>query len=498
MISASKNIGIKDLFNLIVLHQNKYNRVNIFSKNIENIISNKEIKLQNVRNKRFLALEKISNSNDYETLINERYKFITSVCKKCITYTKMRRNVGSLLDKIFLNKLFAVPIFVMIMFFIYYISITFVGNNVVGFIDNFLDIIKGQIENLLINVDTSKWLVSLVCDGIITGVGSVLTFLPQLITLFFCISILESTGYMSRISFILDKLFRKFGLSGKTLIPFIVGSGCSVPGVMSTRILESEYDKNVSAVLTPFIPCSARLPIIALFTSYFFSENYAFIAISFYLISIVIIIISALIFKKLFNEKYESTYISELPEYKIPNLKYVLRDVYDRTKEFVKKAGTLIFASAIVVWILLSFSMNLEYGVEIENSILACIGKKASWIFTPIIGFDSWEATVSAIQGVIAKEQVVSSMQIIAGLSSDGKNIAEIFGTGGPFDFFNKASAYSYVVFNLFCAPCFATIATINKEVKKIWITLLALIYQITFAWMIAFTIYKFFNYMNI
>lgn len=230
-----------------------------------------------------------------------------------------------------------------------------------------------------------EWLNSLVVDGIIAGVGAVLGFIPQLIILFICISVLETTGYMSRIALLLDKLFRKIGLSGKSLIPFIVGSGCSVPGIMGTRIIENQDEREMTTILTPFIPCSAKLPIIALFSGYFFGENSGFVSASLYFFAIAVIILSALVMKKFIYKHTSSTYISELPEYKLPSAKYVAKDVFDKVIAFIKRAGSVILICSIVIWFLLSFSPKFEYGIDVEDSILASVGKSISWILATLV-----------------------------------------------------------------------------------------------------------------
>ncbi len=509
-ISALKGKGIDNLIKKIsMISIQKNNQIKIFPRDVEETIYNIQNRIESIKHKRYMALEVLKNSNlnsikilqekiqkNYnmdieETLITLRYEYISRIKNECITKIKNTKNISRTLDKIFLNKFLAIPIFAVIMFFIYYLSVGLVGTYTADLVKNSIDGFRIFIQELLEAINLSNWIISLICDGIITGVGSVLSFLPQLCMLFLSISLLEATGYMSRIAFLLDKLFRKLGLSGKALIPFIVGSGCSVPGIMASRIMEDQYDRKVVTILTPLVPCSAKLPIIALFTGYFFKENYGIIATSFYLLAIVIIIISSLLMKKLLHKKYTSTYISELPEYKIPTIKYVLREVWDRVKEFIKKAGTLIFVSSIVVWFLLSFSIDLKYGGEIENSILAFIGKKIAWIFYPIIGVNSWEVSVSALQGLIAKEQVVSSMEIISGLSKDLKVPFEIFGNGSPFEFFNKASSYAFVVFNLFSAPCFAAISTMKKELGNIKQTIFAILFQTSIAWCLSLILYN-------
>ena len=313
------------------------------------------------------------------------------------------------------------------MFLIYYLSVGIVGNFTVDLVGDAVGSFGEWVGSLMENIGLSEWLNSLVVDGIISGVGAVLGFVPQLIILFLCIALLETTGYMSRISLLLDKVFRKLGLSGKSLIPFIVGSGCSVPGIMGTRIIENEDERKMTAILTPFIPCSAKLPIIALFAGYFFPNSSGIVSSSLYFFAIAVIIISALIMKKFVFKHTSSTYISELPEYKLPSAKYILKDVFDKVMAFIKRAGTIILLCSIIIWFLLSFSFKLEYGVNVEESILANIGNKISWVFKPMLGENSWEAAVSALQGLVAKEQVVSSMAVINGLAEDASEGAEIF-----------------------------------------------------------------------
>lgn len=336
-----------------------------------------------------------------------------------------------------------------------------------------------------------EWLNSLVVDGIIAGVGAVLGFIPQLIILFICISVLETTGYMSRIALLLDKLFRKIGLSGKSLIPFIVGSGCSVPGIMGTRIIENQDEREMTTILTPFIPCSAKLPIIALFSGYFFGENSGFVSASLYFFAIAVIVISALVMKKFIYKHTSSTYISELPEYKLPSAKYVAKDVFDKVIAFIKRAGSVILICSIVIWFLLSFSPKFEYGIDVEDSILASVGKSISWIFYPMLGENSWGATVSAIQGLVAKEQVISSMSVIAGLAEDTEEGSQIFGNGSIFEFFTTASAYAFMVFNLFSAPCFGAIGAMRRELGGTKKMLKAVLFQTVSAWILATLVYQ-------
>ena len=434
---------------------------------------------------------------NYEQNITQRYNYITKLTQKCLY--KRRKWINKteildkiLLDKIFLSKIFAIPIFIIIMFGIYFLSVGVVGKYTIDIVNRITNSISNFILYILQFFYAKDWLQSLIIDGAFKGVSAVISFVPQLAILFMCISTLEATGYMSR-------------------IPFIIGSGCSVPGIMSSRIIENEDERKITSILVPFIPCSAKLPIIALLSGYFFKENAGIVSASLYFIAIFIIVLSSLLFRKYIFFDISGAFISELPDYKIPNIKYLVRDVKDKISSFIKKAGTTILFSSIIIWFLLSFSINLDYGVSIEQSILATIGKKISWIFYPMLGVNSWEATVSAIQGLIAKEQVVSSMNIISGLSQStnvfnygtinvlslqtsnvlGLGTNTIFSPGATFDFFSKSSAYAFMVFNLFSAPCFAAISTIKKELGSFKKMFIAIAYQTTIAWILATLIYQ-------
>lgn len=436
-------------------------------------------------------LSKDYDIEKYEEIVNQKYSFISRVVETCIKKKKRPEAISDRLDKIFLNRWLAFPIFIIIMFLIYYLSVGIVGNFTVDLVGDAVGSFGEWVGSLMENIGLSEWLNSLVVDGIISGVGAVLGFVPQLIILFLCIALLETTGYMSRISLLLDKVFRKLGLSGKSLIPFIVGSGCSVPGIMGTRIIENEDERKMTAILTPFIPCSAKLPIIALFAGYFFPNSSGIVSSSLYFFAIAVIIISALIMKKFVFKHTLSTYISELPEYKLPSAKYILKDVFDKVMAFIKRAGTIILLCSIIIWFLLSFSFKMEYGVDVEESILASIGNKISWVFKPMLGENSWEAAVSALQGLVAKEQVVSSMAVINGLAEDASEGAEIFVKEGAFGFFTASSAYAFMVFNLFSAPCFGAIGAMRRELGSTKKLLKAIAFQTGLAWILATFVYQ-------
>lgn len=528
-ISALKEIGIDELIKEITIPKS-YNKLYIYDAIMEKTIQQVENLIHSeMNNKRFIAVKLLEDDNRFEELntskikkiqqdlannyntdleemvATERYEFIEQAKKETVSYLNSNFNIteekylveetsketiSDKLDKIFLNKWLAFPIFIAIMFLVYYLSVGVIGRFTVDWISDFVDTFGEKVRTGLEIIGTSRWINSLVVDGIIAGVGAVLGFVPQLIILFTCISILETTGYMSRIALLLDKVFRMIGLSGKSLIPFIVGAGCSVPGIMGTRIIENQDEREMTTILTPFVPCSAKLPIIALFSGYFFEEKSGLISVSLYFFAIATIIVSAILMKKFVFKNTSSTYISELPEYKLPNIKYVTKDVLDKTLSFIKRAGSTILICSIVIWFLLSFSLKFEYGVNIENSILARLGKTISWIFYPMIGTNSWGATVSAIQGLVAKEQVISSMSVIAGLAEDTVEGSQIF-KSGVFDFFTASSAYAFMVFNLFSAPCFGAIGAMKRELGENKKILKVVTFQIVFAWCLATIVYQ-------
>ena len=512
-ISALKETGIDELIKEIEIKEDLKRSI-VFDKEIEDT-SKIFMNDLDIEHKKFVAIKLLENDRRFEKYQNlkfeeiskeledkydtdleeviatERYDFIEKVKKASVVKIESKESVTDKLDKIFLNKWIAFPIFAVIMFLIYYLSVGVIGSSTVDMIGSLTDAVSEWTLASLESIGTSEILVSLIVDGIIAGVGAVLGFVPQLIILFLCISLLETTGYMSRIALLLDKLFRRIGLSGKSLIPFIVGSGCSVPGIMGARIIENEDERKMTTILTPFIPCSAKLPIIALFAGYFFSENSGFVSASLYFFAIAVIILSAILMKKFIFKKTSSTYISELPDYKIPSPKYVLKDVFDKVLAFIKRAGSVILLCSIVIWFLLSFSFKMEYGVDIEESMLAQIGNKISWVFYPMLGENNWGAAVSAIQGLVAKEQVVSSMAVIAGLSEDVEEGAEIFAKGTSFGSFTAASAYAFMVFNLFSAPCFGAIGAMKRELGGTKKMLKAVAFQTIFAWILAVIVYQ-------
>lgn len=507
-ISALKKTGIDELIDAIKAYDGKKGVVKTYPEPIETEIAKVGLALSDKTNVRFTAvkmlerdllykefvdqkvmasidaLEKLYDMDTEQLIANYRYDFVVKVVEKAVVRHKVGATVTQKLDKVFLNKWAALPIFALIMCAIYFLAVGFVGSFTVDFIGDCVSRLGELVGKGLTNIGASEWSVSLVRDGIIAGVGAVLGFVPQLLILFLCISILETSGYMSRIAFMLDKVFKKFGLSGKSLIPFIVGSGCSVPGIMTARTVEDESERNATVVLTPFIPCSAKLPIITLFTGSFFGSYGWLAAASMYLLAIAIILVTAVCLKKFYFKGSSSSFISELPEYKLPSPRYVLRDVVEKTAAFIKRAGTIILLCSVVIWFLLSFGWNFKYGVNIEDSILASIGNCLAWLFYPILGEWSWAATVSAIQGLVAKEQVVSSMAVIAGLAEDASGASIL--NAAIYSFFTPASALGFMVFNLFSAPCIGAIGAMRRELGSTKAMFKAVGLQTAIAWVLA------------
>jgi len=413
--------------------------------------------------------------DDSESIITgDRYAFIGEAVSNTIKKKNKGKETSSdKIDRIVTNRFLALPIFAAIMFSVYYIAISTVGTIMTDWVNDtlFADIIQGNVSTWLANANVADWLQGLVIDGIIGGVGSVLGFVPQIMVLFLLLSILEDCGYMARVAFIMDRIFRKFGLSGKSFIPMLISSGCGVPGIMATRTMENDRDRKMTIMLTTFIPCSAKLPIIALIGGALFGGA-SWVAPSVYFLGIAMIIICGVILKRtrLFSGD-PSPFVMELPQYHMPSPKGVVMHMWERGKMFIIKAGTIIFVSCGVVWFLQSFNWSLEM-VDAGDSILANIGNVIAPIFAPL-GFGNWQASVATVTGLVAKENLVGTFGVLFGISdateADPAFIQTIAGM------FTMASAFAFVAFNMLCAPCFAAIGTIRREMgswKWTWITL--------------------------
>ena len=428
--------------------------------------------------------------DDVESIItHERYVLIADLLKTCYHKQTKKLTTSDKIDKIVTNRILALPIFAVVMFVIYYLSITTVGTMMTDWVNDVLfgEIIPPAVEGLLVSVGAADWLQSLILDGIVAGVGAVLGFLPQMLVLFLLLALLEDCGYMSRIAFIMDRIFRRFGLSGKSFIPMLIGLGCGVPAVQASRTIENDRDRKMTIMTTTFIPCSAKLPIIGLIAGALFNES-GWVATSAYFVGIAAIIISGIILKKtkLFAGE-PAPFVMELPAYHIPSVKGVLIHMWDRAKAFVRKAGTIIFLSSVVIWFLSSFNFQLQM-VDTGDSILAAIGRVIAPIFAPL-GWGHWEAAVGTISGLVAKENLVAIMGILYGFAEVAENGDEMWSVFAHN--FTAISAYSFLVFNLLCAPCFAAIGAIHREMGSAKWTWIAIGYQCIFAYIVSLIIYQ-------
>ncbi|XBG86432.1 ferrous iron transport protein B [Enterococcus cecorum] len=436
--------------------------------------------------------EKIFDDTAEAIIINERYEAISRITALCLVkHTSFELSFSDKIDRVVTNRFLALPIFAFVMWAVYYLSIQTVGTMGTDWIN---DVLFGQwvpdlTTKILESWQVAPWMRGLIVDGIIAGVGAVLGFLPQLLVLFFCLAILEDCGYMARIAFVMDRMLRRFGLSGKSFIPILVSTGCGVPGVMATRTIESEKDRRLTIMVTTFMPCSAKLPIIGLVGGAFF-PHHSWVAPSAYFVSIISIILSAISLKKTKLFSGEATpFIMELPPYHFPQMKNVFLQMMQRGHSFVKKAGTIIFATSVLIWFTMNFNFRLQM-VAANQSILASFGHLLAPLFIPL-GWGNWQGAVASMTGLIAKENVINTFGILY------KNASEVSETGKEFwqamhlDF-TAVSAYAFLTFNLLCAPCFAAIGAIHREMASVKWTWLAILYQCGFAYVISMMIYQF------
>ena len=433
--------------------------------------------------------------DDAEAIItNERYIYIASILKGC--YKK--KNAGKMstsdkIDRIVTNRILALPIFVVIMTLVYYISVSTIGGIVTDFTNDTLfgEWIQPAVAAFLENIGAAEWVVSLVVDGIIGGLAAPIGFAPQMAIVFFFLSLLEDCGYMARVAFIMDRIFRKFGLSGKSFIPFMISSGCGVPGIMATRTIENEKDRRMTMITTTFMPCGAKLPVIALIAGFLMGGSWWFAPVMYFL-GIAIIIISCIILKKtkMFSGD-PAPFVMELPQYHFPSMKGVLLHVWERVWAFLKKAGTILFLCCAVMWFLGSFGVqDGQFGlVDTEFCLLAVIGNAIAWIFKPL-GFGTWQAVASSLSGFVAKEGILSTMGVLAGLGEVEEYAVSMHDQFAAF-FPSSIAAISFLCFNLFDSPCLAAISTMAKEMgnkKYFW---LALLFQNVLAYAVSLMVYQ-------
>ena len=541
-ISALKGKGIKEAADKAVsLAQNKsFKSVHTFDEGVENVISEIASKLDSSipeEQKRFYAIklferdDKIADTmtdvpdvsalidkaekemdDDSESIItNERYNYISSIINECYKKKNMKKlSVSDKIDRVVTNRWLALPIFAVVMFIVYYISVTTIGTWVTDWTNDglfgdgfnlfgteiFVPGIPVLIGNALEALGTAEWLNSLILDGIVAGVGAVIGFVPQMLVLFLFLAFLEACGYMARIAFIMDRIFRKFGLSGKSFIPILIGTGCGVPGIMASRTIENERDRRMTIITTTFIPCSAKLPIIALIAGALFGGS-GLIAASAYFVGIAAIICSGIILKKtkMFSGD-PAPFVMELPAYHMPTAGNLLRSMWERGWSFIKKAGTIILLSTIVLWFLQGFGFEDGFGMveDMENSILARIGNVIAPIFTPL-GWGDWKAAVAAVTGLIAKENVVGTFGILYGFAEVAEDGAEVWGSLASS--YTALAAYSFLIFNLLCAPCFAAIGAIRREMNSAKWTWFAIGYQCVFAYVVSLCVYQLGNFFT-
>lgn len=532
-ISALKGTGIqKAAQKAVTLAQQKKAAIPVheFAEEVETVISATENKLDSniaEEQKRFFAIKLLEKDDkiaelmrnvpdvsaeikeleehfddDTESIItNERYVYISSIIGECVTKTNTQEKltVSDKIDRIVTNRFLALPIFAVVMFLVYYVSVTTVGDWLTGWTNDTLFgewIVPGA-QGFFEGIGCADWLTGLIVDGIISGVGAVLGFVPQMLVLFIFLAFLEACGYMSRVAFIMDRIFRKFGLSGKSFIPMLIGSGCGVPGIMASRTIENDRDRKMTIMTTTFVPCGAKLPIIALIAGAFF-DNSGWVSWSAYFVGVAAIVCSGIILKKTKMFAGEpAPFVMELPAYHLPTVGNILRSMWERGWSFIKKAGTIILLSTIVLWFLMSFGwadggFGMLEAEQLNESILAKIGNGIAWIFVPL-GWtqagEGWKMAVAAVTGLIAKENVVATFGLLFGFAEVAEDGAEIWGSLAAV--MTPVAAYGFLVFNLLCAPCFAAMGAIKREMNNAKWFWFAVGYQTVLAYITAMCIYQ-------
>lgn len=521
-ISALKNLGIDNLINTTILVANnktsppkfmKYNsNVENTLQYIESKINNNSIKEKsryysvkifekdkyilnslnlnlktiNKINSKINSCEELYNDESVALIINERYKFVEVLLSNCYSAGSKSCDSSNKVDNILLGKYTAIPIFILIIFLIYYISVSLVGNFTSDFITSviFDDLLSNNIKTFLTDINCSNILISLINEGIINGVGSVIAFVPELIALFFFLGILEDIGYMSRIAFIMDKIFRKFGLSGKSIIPLLISSGCGVPAIMSTKTIENKKQKIITVITTTNVPCSAKLQIIALISSEIFSNNFL-VAPIIYFSSIIFVLISSLILSNLnIITTTDTPFIMEIPNYHLPSLTTIFTHLFQRIKAFLIKSGTVLVVACIIIWLLSNFGFangKFTYlnGENQNNSLMCYFSASISNLFYPL-GFNNWQCIGATFSGIFAKENIVSSLNVFMNSNETIKSVLPTF-----------SSSISFLVFNLLNSPCVASIIAMKKELVSKKLFIFALLYQNIFAYIVSLIIYQ-------
>lgn len=470
-----------------IKEKSRYYSVKIFEKD-KYILNSLNLNLETINkiNSKINSCEELYNDESVALIINDRYKFVEVLLSNCYSAGSKSSDSSNKVDNILLGKYTAIPIFVLIIFLIYYISVSLVGNFTSDFITSviFDDLLSNNIKTFLTNINCSNILISLINEGIINGVGSVIAFVPELIALFFFLGILEDIGYMSRIAFIMDKIFRKFGLSGKSIIPLLISSGCGVPAIMSTKTIENKKQKIITVITTTNVPCSAKLQIIALISSAIFSNNFL-VAPIIYFSSIIFVLISSLILSNLnIITTTDTPFIMEIPNYHLPSLSTICSHLFQRIKAFLIKAGTVLVVACIIIWLLSNFGFangKFTYlnGENQNNSLMCYFSASISNLFYPL-GFNNWQCISATFSGIFAKENIVSSLNVFLNSNETIKSVLPTY-----------FSSISFLVFNLLNSPCVASIIAMKKELVSKKLFIFALLYQNIFAYIVSLIIYQ-------
>lgn len=482
-ISASKCIGIEKLIKECNLGGNTQNQIK-YNAEIERAIS--ALCLKN-KISRFYAIQ-LTEKNDIETHIAQaRYKFIKSVAADCIKIIGQNRQflLTEKIDSIAMHPLFAIPIFILVMFCVFQITFGTFGSMMSDMLDTLFNVqFANMLENILTSAEVGAFFKGLLLDGIISGIGSVITFFPQIMLLFLFLSFLEDSGYMARTAFIMDKLFIKIGLSGKSFVPMIMGFGCSVPATMAVRTLDNERDRKLTMLLIPFMSCGAKMPVYAVFTAALFPNNAGIVTFSLYILGIALGVISGLILSNTVFKGDEPPFVLELPPYRMPTFKSTFNHMWDKVKDFLTRVGTVILLASIIIWLLENLDFHLHLTADSEYSIIGTLGKLIAPIFKPC-GFGNWKVAVSLISGFAAKEAVVSTMSILYGAYNTADLVLCLTTS------FTPLSAYSFLTFVLLYVPCIAAVSTLRSELNSRKLTAFSVLYQLSVAWIMSTLVFQ-------
>ncbi len=430
-------------------------------------------------------MENVLGTDQKAAIVDMRYNFIDDLCSKTVVKPKEnKQHTRSIqIDNVLTSKYYAIPIFLLIMGLIFWLTFGVIGSYLSDLLAVGIDWFSHITKMVLNSAEINQVVISLIIDGIFAGVGSVLSFIPTIVVLFFFLSLLEDSGYMARVAFVMDKLLRKIGLSGRSFVPMLIGFGCSVPAIMATRTLPSDRDRKMTILLTPFMSCSAKLPIYGIFTMAFFPNNRALVIIGLYLLGILLAILSGLIFNKTVYHGKPVPFIMELPNYRMPSAKSVLMLLWSKAKDFLTRAFTVIFLATIVIWFFQTFDIHFNVVLDSTDSMLAGIGRVIAPVFSPL-GFSDWKASTALLTGFVAKEAVVSTFAVLT-----GANAAALPSALGQI--FSPISAIAFLVFTLIYTPCVAAIVAVKREMNSTWAALGVVIYQTVIAWVVAFIVYQ-------